>query len=44
MPSSLGRWGRSAEALLNVRKGTKKYFTHQTGRNQGGGRELPPIN
>ncbi len=37
-------WGVGVMTLLNVRKGTKKYFSVQVGRYQGVGRELTPIN
>lgn len=35
MPSALGPWGCGVWSLLNVGKGTKNNFSHQTGRYQG---------
>lgn len=44
MPSPLGLWGTEIGTLRNVRKGTKKYFSVQIGRQLGVSREQTPVN
>lgn len=44
MPSTLRQWGTEIGTLRNVRKGTKKYLSNQTGSEIGASRELTPVN